>query len=91
LLNLKHITAVLLCFVVTAGFPNIGAARGVSMVTVEWAPHYGSNLPENGLMTALTTAAFKAGGHDASIEFIPWPRALKEVEAGSANDFIPSN
>jgi len=82
LLNSKHISAVLLCFVFTAGFSNIGAARSISMVTVEWAPNYGSNLPEGGLMTALTKAAFKAGGHDASIEFIPWPRALKEVEEG---------
>jgi len=82
LINTKHITAVLLCFVVTVSLPTIGSARSVSMVTVEWAPHYGSSLPENGLMTALTTAAFKAGGHDASIEFIPWPRALKEVLEG---------
>ena len=57
------------------------------MVTVEWAPHYGSDLPENGLMTALTTAAFKAAGHEAQLEFIPWPRALKEVEEG-AHDIV---
>jgi len=82
LLKFKHLIAALLCFLVTAGLPNIGAARSVSMVTIDWAPHYGVDLPENGLMTALTTAAFKAGGHDASIEFIPWPRALKEVEEG---------
>ncbi len=52
------------------------------MVTVEWAPHYGSNLPEKGLTTALVKAAFKAGGHNAEVEFIPWERALKEVKEG---------
>lgn len=57
-------------------------ARSISMVTVEWAPHYGSDLPEKGLTTALVTAAFKAGGHDAQVEFIPWARALKEVDEG---------
>jgi polar amino acid transport system substrate-binding protein len=57
-------------------------ARNVTMVSVEWAPHYGTGLPENGLTTALVKAAFEAGGHDASIEFIPWERALKEVDQG---------
>lgn len=52
------------------------------MVTVEWAPHYGKDLPENGLTTALVKAAFKAAGHNAEVEFIPWKRALKEVKEG---------
>lgn len=52
------------------------------MVTVEWAPHYGADLPENGLTTALVKAAFKAAGHNAEVEFIPWKRALKEVREG---------
>ncbi len=52
------------------------------MVTTEWAPHYGTGLPEKGLTTALVKAAFKAGGHNAEVEFIPWERALKEVREG---------
>ncbi len=60
-------------------------AREISMLTVEWAPHYGSELPEKGLTTALVTAAFKASGHDAEVDFIPWARALKEVEDGNAD------
>lgn len=83
MLNSKRFFAVLICFVFTAGFSNIGAARSISMVTVEWAPHYGSNLPENGLTTALVKAAFKAVGHDAEIQFTPWERALKEVQEGT--------
>ena len=35
-------------------------ARNVTMVSVEWAPHYGSELPEKGLTTALVKAAFEA-------------------------------
>ena len=71
-----------LFFVIFSVYSNMAFSRTVSMVTVDWEPHYGPNLPENGLTTALVTAAFKAGGHDAKIEFIPWSRALKEVEAG---------
>ncbi len=68
--------------VTTLALPITLQARTVTMVTVDWAPHYGADLPENGLMSALTVAAFKAGGHEASIEFIPWPRALKGVLEG---------
>jgi len=78
---LKHVTLVLAILVMALTLPTVHA-RIVTMVTVDWAPHYGAELPENGLMTALTVAAFKAGGHEARIEFIPWPRALKEVKEG---------
>ena len=60
-------------------------AREISMLTVEWAPHYGSELPEKGLTTAVVKAAFKAGGHSSKVDFIPWPRALKEVEEGKSD------
>lgn len=55
------------------------------MLATEWAPHYGSDLPENGLTTALVKAAFKAVGHDAEVQFIPWTRALKDVKEGKAD------
>jgi len=60
-------------------------ARDISMLTVEWAPHYGSELPEQGLTTAIVRAAFRAGGHNSSVDFIPWARALKEVEMGNSD------
>lgn len=71
---------VLLQFTATAA-----CARDVTMLTLNWAPHYGEDLPEQGLTTALVKAAFKAGGHNAGIEFVPWSRALKEVEEGKAD------
>lgn len=60
-------------------------ARDISMLTVEWAPHYGSELPEKGLTTAIVRAAFRAEGHDSDVDFIPWARALKEVEQGKSD------
>jgi len=81
--NYKSIFLALVALVTTLSLPITLQARTVTMVTVDWEPHYGANLPEHGLMTALTTAAFKAAGHDATIEFIPWPRALKGVEEGN--------
>jgi polar amino acid transport system substrate-binding protein len=76
---------VIVSLVLAALSPGSLMARDISMLTVEWAPHYGSGLPENGLTTALVNAAFKAGGHTSAIEFVPWPRALKDVKEGKAD------
>lgn len=62
-------------------------ARTVSGVTVNWAPHYGVEMPDGGALTQITKAAFERAGHSAEIEFIAWNRALKNVEEGK-NDFV---
>ena len=79
---LKSLAAALTLLIAVGGPAQ---ARDISMLTVEWAPHYGSALPENGLTTALVKAAFRAGGHSSQVDFIPWARALKEVEDGKAD------
>ena len=81
MLNKKSLLSILLAFVLV---PSL-QAREISMLTVEWAPHYGSELPEQGLTTAIVKAAFRAGGHVSEVDFIPWTRALKEVEEGKAD------
>ena len=78
----KMITALLLTLAVML---PAAQARDISMLTVEWAPHYGAELPENGLTTAIVKAAFRAVGHTSDVDFIPWARALKEVEEGKAD------
>jgi len=79
----KSVTVVMISLFIMANAP--AHAREISMLTVEWAPHYGSELPEKGLTTAIVKAAFKAAGHDSEVEFIPWARALKEVEEGKSD------
>lgn len=79
--NKKLLITILLAFVLV---PSV-QAREISMLTVEWAPHYGSELPEEGLTTAIVKAAFRASGHVSEVDFIPWTRALKEVEEGKAD------
>ncbi len=82
-MQFRIITAVLaLSLMALAGTVH---AREISMLTVEWAPHYGSELPEKGLTTAIVKAAFKAQGHSSEVDFIPWARALKEVEEGKSD------
>ena len=57
-------------------------ARDLVMCTVPWAPFYGPELAGQGFITALSKAAFTAGGHRAEIQFMPWARAMLEVEQG---------
>lgn len=82
---MRRYSVILISLVLLHLTSTAASARNVTMLTLNWAPHYGEDLPEQGLTTALVKAAFKAGGHNASIEFVPWSRALKEVEEGKAD------
>ena len=82
-MQFKNLTA--LCILSLVTLAGSVQARDISMLTVEWAPQYGSGLPEQGLTTAIVKAAFKAEGHSSVVDFIPWARALREVEAGNSD------
>ena len=64
-----------------AGVPA-AQARDVVMATLNWEPYYGEELPRDGFFTALVRAAFDRGGHDASVQFMPWARAMLEIKQG---------
>ena len=57
-------------------------ARQITMVTVDWEPYYASSLKNDGAYTEIVKTAFKRVGHQATISFLPWTRALKYVKDG---------
>ncbi len=57
----------------------------VRMVTAEWEPFYSSNLESGGVVGDLVHAAFLRGGHESSLNWYPWVRAMKMVEHGAAD------
>lgn len=57
-------------------------ARRVVMATVPWAPFYDPGLEDDGFISELSRAAFRAAGHDTELEFMPWARAMLEVRQG---------
>lgn len=57
-------------------------ARSLVMCSVNWAPYYGEDLPRQGFFTDLTRAAFRAVDYDVDMQFMPWARAMLEVEQG---------
>lgn len=78
-LFLKLLSLSLLSLLLVLGSSH---GRDVSMVTVDWAPYYGGELPDDGVITVLVKKAFERVGHNATITFVPWKRALQSVERG---------
>lgn len=73
-----------ICALVAAAFlaPRAAHARDAYMCTVEWAPYYGEKLPREGFITAIVKTAFERAGDHPELEFMPWARAMKEVQEG---------
>lgn len=62
--------------------PAAADERAVRIAIEPWAPYADEDLPGRGFLTRLTEAAFEAAGYDPVVEFIPWARALYDVEHG---------
>lgn len=57
-------------------------AREIRMVTVDWAPYYAENLPQEGVISEIVQTAFQRAGHQASLEFLPWERSMRSALSG---------
>ncbi|MEM7206569.1 MAG: transporter substrate-binding domain-containing protein [Pseudomonadota bacterium] len=83
----KRCSFVASLFIILTTAVSTVQARDVSMVTVDWQPYYGSGLLDGGMVVDVARAAFQRAGHNATVKFIPWTRALKTVEEGE-NDIV---
>ncbi len=61
---------------------QVNASKTVTMAAMEWPPFYGQNLPENGVVAAITREAFLRTGYQLEINFMPWKRALGGAQSG---------
>ena len=66
-----------LCF-----FSLLLRADTITMTTVDWSPFYGADLPKQGVVSEITRQALKRSGHDMTIRFMPWARAMHDVRQG---------
>jgi len=57
----------------------------VRMVTTDWAPYYASTLESGGVVAELVQAAFLRGGHESSLSWYSWIRAMRMAKVGSAD------
>ena len=60
-------------------------ARDIKLMTTEYPPYYAPSLPNGGPITELVVEAFRKVGHRASIDFVPWVRAMEYAKAGKVD------
>lgn len=59
-------------------------AEALRIVSSEFVPHNGENLPNQGHAVQLVREIFAAQQQDIQIDFLPWPRALLQAKQGEA-------
>lgn len=57
--------------------------RSGHLATLEWEPFVGEHLEDLGFGAEILREAFHRAGYRVSFSFMPWVRALKEVEIGT--------
>ncbi len=78
---------IFICLAVTS-FVSQSADHKVSFSAMEVQPFYGKNLPENGVIAAITREAFQRSGYEFEIKFMPWKRALGGAENGQYDGIL---
>lgn len=74
-------------FIVSSWFlaltvPNAGAAEQITLATTEWPPHYSQKVENGGYVSEISREAFRRGGYELEIVFVPWKRALEGAKRG---------
>ena len=65
-------------------------AEKVKLTTMNWEPYIGKNLPGEGFVAEIATAAFKAGGIDeVEIFYLPWKKAVELAKMGNVEGLFP--
>lgn len=61
----------------------------VTLLSLDWAPFVGRELPQQGTITPFVRRVFAAAEVDAQLLFVPWKRVLQDVRAGQAVGYFP--
>lgn len=68
----------------------VAMERQVKLLTLEWEPYVGSNLPGQGFAAEIVSLAFKKAGYRVTIEVHPWETALEMARQGKADGVFPA-
>lgn len=79
----KGLAAVLLCVL-----GALGHAETVTLLATEYPPYTSPMLPKEGVVIAITIAAFQRAGDQVVIRYRPWARAIYEVREGGSDGII---
>ena len=64
-----------------------GAAplKPIRVLTGEWSPYSGADLPDYGLASAIVTTALREAGYEPQLQFVPWKLALPTAARAETN------
>jgi len=91
LLVLVSLGIPLILMVLVVYFYDIGeqpALKPVQLVTGEWAPYSGEDLPSNGAATAIVSAVMHDMGYEPRYQFISWGVAIDRIKSSKTDDEI---
>ena len=66
-----------------------GWAEEIRLVTGEFAPYSGENLPNGGVMTELVSGIFQQLGYPVSVAYLPWKRGYQKTLNGRFSATFP--
>ena len=73
---------VIIALIVLWPMQNVYANRSVHLATLNWEPYIGEHLEGYGFGAEILRKAFHRAGYEVTFSFMPWVRALKDVEIG---------
>lgn len=82
---MRKIIYIFLCII----FTSIAHASSVTLLSGEYAPYTGENIPGHGISTLIVKAAFKESGRTVIVDFMPWNRIMNNMLNGSASGSFP--
>ena len=87
--KLEGFAAFIFCWLMVQFFfiqtPGFADNKKVFVVTEPWAPYMSPELMNQGFLPELVVEALKRKGYKASVNFMPWARAVRNVEIGRAD------
>lgn len=63
-------------------------AAAITLSSTDFPPYTGAKLPQEGIITAITQAAFKRAGYQVHIQYRPWARSLQEAKTGLSDGIL---
>jgi len=68
---------------------NQQSDKVVKLATLDWPPYIGEKLCNKGWVFKFTVALLVSKGYQVQIDFLPWARAVRNVELGFSDILFP--
>lgn len=87
-MKIRYFIIVILSLLIAA--QSFAAKKQIRLLTLDWEPYVGSEIPNNGFVATIITQAFTKAGYDVKIEFHPWNKAMEIAQDGKADGVFPA-